>query len=56
MKLQKRENSKATAERMDRGWYQMMGLKYPIIPARKWKKMCVAAAAEAMADVCPCGY
>lgn len=56
MKLQKRENSKSSVERMDRGWYQMMGMKYPIIPARKWKKICQKAYYEGMSDICPCGY
>jgi hypothetical protein len=56
MKLQKRPNSKATMERMDRGYYQMIGKKYPIVSARKWKKMCQAAYNEYMAELCPCGY
>ena len=56
MKLQKRPNSKATMERMDRGYYQMIGKKYPIISARKWKKMCQAAYNEYMSELCPCGY
>ena len=53
MKLQKRPNSKRSTESMDRSYYQIIGKKYPIIPARKWKKMCQAAYYEMMADICP---
>ena len=53
MKLQKRANSKSTAERMDRDFCKMMGIKYPIIPARKYAKMAKSAYFEHLSDVCP---
>jgi hypothetical protein len=53
MKLQKRTNSKSYAEAADRAFCRMMGVKYPIISARKWKKIQQIAEAEYLSTVCP---